>query len=74
MVGQSRKQNLLFGSYQANRIDSAADRETFGVPIVYTPEARSGSFRYFVRIQAIPGINGRHPPYSTLLWNPSTAR
>src|SRR5712691_9723744 len=44
-----KNKTFFFGSYQANRIDFTQPiDQTFGVPIVYTPEARSGIFRYFV--------------------------
>src|SRR2546425_658810 len=76
MGGPIRKnKTFFFGSYQANRIDFTQPiDQTFGVPIVYTPEARSGVFRYFVPDSANPlVINGTTiTRNSTLLVNPST--
>src|SRR5882672_7458625 len=43
-----KNRTFFFGSYQANRIDFTQPiDQTFGIPIVYTPEARNGVFRYF---------------------------
>ena len=43
-----KNKTFFFGSYQANRIDFTQPiDQTFGIPIVYTPEALSGIFRYF---------------------------
>src|SRR5439155_9598268 len=70
-----KNKTFFFGSYQANRIDFTQPiDQTFGVPIVYTPEARSGIFRYFVPDSANPlVINGTTiTRNSTLLVNPAT--
>src|SRR5438128_572929 len=50
MGGPIRKnKTFFFGSVQSNRIDFTQPiDQTFGIPIVYTAEARSGIFRYFV--------------------------
>lgn len=50
MSGPIKKnKTFFFGSYQANRIDFTQPiDQTFGIPIVYTAEARNGIFRYFV--------------------------
>ncbi len=55
-----KNKTFFFGSYQYNRVDFTQPiDQTFGVPIVYTPEARSGIFRYFVPDPANPlVING----------------
>ncbi|MFN2493872.1 MAG: carboxypeptidase regulatory-like domain-containing protein [Pyrinomonadaceae bacterium] len=43
-----KNKTFFFGSVQKNRIDFTQPiDQTFGIPIVYTPEARSGVFRYF---------------------------
>lgn len=43
-----KNKTFFFGSYQANRVDFTQPiDQTFGIPIVYTPQARSGVFRYF---------------------------
>jgi len=50
-----KNKTFFFGSYQANRIDFTQPiDQTFGIPIVYTPEARNGIFRYFVPDPANP--------------------
>src|SRR3989454_11282794 len=44
-----KNKTFFFGSYQQSRIDFTQPiDQTFGIPIVYTPEARSGVFRYFL--------------------------
>jgi hypothetical protein len=44
-----KEKTFFFGSYQYNRIDFTQPiDQTFGIPIVYTPSARAGIFRYFV--------------------------
>src|SRR6267142_5287052 len=44
-----KNKTFFFGSLQSNRIDFTQPiDQTFGIPIVYTAEARNGSFRYFV--------------------------
>jgi hypothetical protein len=70
-----KNKTFFFGSYQANRIDFTQPiDQTFGIPIVYSPEARSGIFRYFVPDPANPlVINGTLiTRNSTLLVNPTT--
>ena len=70
-----KNKTFFFGSYQANRIDFTQPiDQTFGIPIVYTAEARNGIFRYFVPDPANPlVINGTTIlRNSTLLVNPST--
>ncbi|MEP6921769.1 MAG: TonB-dependent receptor [bacterium] len=70
-----KNKTFFFGSYQANRIDFTQPiDQTFGIPIVYTAEARNGVFRYFVPDPANPLIiNGATiTRNSTLLVNPST--
>src|ERR1041384_8435038 len=50
-VGGPIKKNktFFFGSWQYNRVDFTQPiDQTFGPPIVYTPLARAGIFRYFV--------------------------
>lgn len=49
-VGGPIKQNktFFFGSYQGNNITSSQPvDQTFGVPVIYTPAALAGNFRYF---------------------------
>jgi len=61
MGGPIRKnKTFFFGSYQYNRVDFTQPiDQTFGIPIVYTAEARAGIFRYFVPDPANPlVING----------------
>ncbi len=61
MGGPIRKnKTFFFGSYQYNRIDFTQPiDQTFGIPIVYTQQARNGIFRYFVPDPANPlVING----------------
>ncbi|HZE72082.1 MAG TPA: TonB-dependent receptor [Pyrinomonadaceae bacterium] len=70
-----KNKTFFFGSYQANRIDFTQPiDQTFGIPIVYTPEARNGIFRYFVPDPANPLVLSgqtitRNNP---LLVNPAT--
>lgn len=50
-VGGPIKKNksFFFGSWQYNRVDFTQPiDQTFGIPIVYTAQARQGIFRYFV--------------------------
>src|SRR5437588_3712732 len=56
MGGPIRKnKTFFFGSYQYNRIDFTQPiDQTYGIPIVLTPQARSGVFRYFVPDSANP--------------------
>jgi len=78
-VGGPIKKNktFFFGSYQVNHIDFTQPiDQTFGIPIVYTQDARNGVFRYFVPDPANPlVINGttitRNSP---LLVNPTTGQ
>lgn len=50
-----KNKTFFFGSYQYSRIDFTQPiDQTFGIPIVYTPSARSGIFRYFVPDPANP--------------------
>src|SRR5258707_4819175 len=76
MGGPIRKnKTFFFGSYQYNRIDFTQPiDQTFGIPIVYTQQARNGIFRYFVPDPANPlVINGTTIlRNSTLLVNPTT--
>jgi hypothetical protein len=70
-----KNKTFFFGSYQANRIDFTQPiDQTFGIPIVYTAEARSGVFRYFVPDPANPLVIGGTTitRNSTLLVNPAT--
>ncbi len=55
-----KNKTFFFGSYQTNRIDFTQPiDQTFGIPIVYTQQARSGIFRYFVPDPSNPlVING----------------
>jgi hypothetical protein len=44
-----KNKTFFFGSWQYNRVDFTQPiDQTFGFPVVYTPQARSGIFRYFV--------------------------
>src|SRR6266446_8109363 len=44
-----KNKTFFFGSYQYNRVDFTQPiDQTYGTPLVLTPEARSGVFRYFV--------------------------
>ena len=44
-----KNKTFFFGSWQYNRVDFTQPiDQTFGIPIVYTPQARAGIFRYFV--------------------------
>src|SRR5437588_2433777 len=50
-----KNKTFFFGSYQYNRIDFTQPiDQTFGIPIVYTQQARNGIFRYFVPDSANP--------------------
>ncbi|HJQ34038.1 MAG TPA: carboxypeptidase regulatory-like domain-containing protein [Pyrinomonadaceae bacterium] len=43
-----KNKTFFFGSYQRTKVDfSTPIAETFGIPIVYTPAALGGNFRYF---------------------------
>src|SRR5215813_197500 len=50
MSGPIKKnKTFFFGSYGYNRVDFTQPiDQTFGFPVVYTPQARAGNFRYFV--------------------------
>jgi len=44
-----KNKTFYFGSFQSNRVSFTQPiDQTFGVPVVYTPLARQGIFRYFV--------------------------
>jgi len=44
-----KNKTFFFGSWQYNRVDFTQPiDQTFGIPIVYTADARAGIFRYFV--------------------------
>lgn len=44
-----KNKSFFFGSWQYNRVDFTQPiDQTFGIPIVYTAQARAGIFRYFV--------------------------
>ena len=50
-----KNKTFFFGGYQYNRVDFTQPiDQTFGFPVVYTAEARSGIFRYFVPDPANP--------------------
>src|SRR5918993_2119662 len=54
-----KNKTFFFGSYQYNRVDFTQPiDQTFGFPTVYTNEARSGIFRYFVPDPANPLVIG----------------
>ncbi len=76
MSGPIKKnKTFFFGSYSYNRVDFTQPiDQTFGFPVVYTAEARSGVFRYFVPDPANPVVIGGSTitRNSTLLVNPST--
>ncbi len=70
-----KNKTFFFGSYQYNRVDFTQPiDQTFGFPTVYTAEARSGIFRYFVPDPLNPLVIGGSTitRNSTLLVNPST--
>ncbi len=70
-----KEKTFFFGSYQYNRIDFTQPiDQTFGIPIVYTPSARSGLFRYFVPDASNPLVIGGNTitRNSPLLVDPST--
>src|SRR6266852_4831142 len=76
MGGPIRKnKTFFFGSYQQNRIDFTQPiDQTFGIPIVLTPEARAGVFRYFVPDPSNPLVVGTTTitRNNALLVNPTT--
>ncbi len=76
MGGPIRKnKTFFFGSYQQNRIDFTQPiDQTFGIPIVLTPEARAGVFRYFVPDPSNPLVVGTTTitRNNALLVNPAT--
>ena len=70
-----KNKTFFFGSYQYNRVDFTQPiDQTYGIPLVLTPEARSGVFRYFVpdpnNDLVIAGT--KITRNSTLLVNPTT--
>src|SRR6266850_2003209 len=70
-----KNKTFFFGSYGYNRVDFTQPiDQTFGFPTVYTAEARSGIFRYFVPDPAHPFTVGNTTVLrnSSLLVNPST--
>lgn len=70
-----KNKTFFFGSYQANRVNFTQPiDQTFGFPVIYTAEARSGIFRYFVPDPLNPVVRGGQTitRNSTLLVNPST--
>ncbi|MBA3321056.1 MAG: carboxypeptidase regulatory-like domain-containing protein [Pyrinomonadaceae bacterium] len=70
-----KNKTFFFGSYQGNRINTTQPIDTsFGVPIVYSPAALSGIFRYFVADPTTPFmVDGqRITQNSPLLVNQST--
>ncbi|HEX6189006.1 MAG TPA: carboxypeptidase regulatory-like domain-containing protein [Pyrinomonadaceae bacterium] len=70
-----KNKTFFFGSYQGTQVNFTQPiDQTFGIPIVYTPTALSGLFRYFVRDPLVPfRINGQLiTGNSPLLINPST--
>ena len=76
MSGPIKKnKTFFFGSYGYNRVDFTQPiDQTFGFPIVYTPQARAGIFRYFVPDPANPLVIGGSTitRNSTLLVDPGT--
>src|SRR5712671_2042247 len=76
MSGPIKKnKTFFFGGYQYNRVDFTQPiDQTFGFPVVYSAEARSGIFRYFVPDPANPLViaGTTITRNSTLLVNPST--
>lgn len=60
MSGPIKKnKTFFFGSYGYNRVDFTQPiDQTFGFPIVYTPSARAGIFRYFVPDPGNPLVIG----------------
>ncbi len=70
-----KNKTFFFGSYQQNRIDFTQPiDQTFGIPIVLTPEARAGVFRYFVPDPSNPLVVGTTTitRNNALLVNPAT--
>lgn len=50
-----KNKTFFFGSYQNQRVNITQPiARSFGIPILYTPEARAGIFRYFVGGQNRP--------------------
>ncbi len=50
-----KNKTFFFGSYQNQRVNLTQPiARSFGIPILYTPEARAGIFRYFVGGQNRP--------------------
>ncbi|MFN2531011.1 MAG: carboxypeptidase regulatory-like domain-containing protein [Pyrinomonadaceae bacterium] len=70
-----KNKTFFFGSWQYNRVDFTQPiDQTFGFPITYTAEARSGIFRYFVPDPANPLVIGGTTitRNSSLLVNPTS--
>ncbi len=70
-----KNKTFFFGSYQDNQIKFTQPiDQTFGVPVVYTAQARQGLFRYFVPDPANPFVvNGTTiTRNSILLVDPAT--
>lgn len=52
-----KEKTFFFGSYQGNQIYTTQPIDSsFGVPIVYSPTALSGIFRYFIADPAVPFV------------------
>ena len=72
-----KDKTFFFGSYQGNNIFTTQPIDTsFGVPIVYSPTALSGIFRYFIADPSMPFIlDGQQiRQNSPLLVNPQTGQ
>ncbi|MXH24303.1 TonB-dependent receptor, partial [Escherichia coli] len=72
-----RDKTFFFGSYQGNQIYTTQPIDTsFGVPIVYSPTALQGIFRYFVVDPNVPFfIDGQKiTQNSPLLVDPRTGQ
>ncbi len=70
-----REKTFFFASYQGNKIDTTQPIDTsFGVPIIYSPTALTGVFRFFIADLTVPFlIDGqRITQNSPLLVNPQT--
>ncbi len=70
-----RDKTFFFASYQGNQIYTTQPIDTsFGVPIVYSPTALSGIFRYFITDPNVPFVldGQRITQNSPLLVNPRT--
>ncbi|MDQ3173243.1 MAG: carboxypeptidase-like regulatory domain-containing protein, partial [Acidobacteriota bacterium] len=72
-----KDKTFFFGSYQGNNIFTTQPIDTsFGVPIIYSPTALTGVFRYFIADLNVPFlINGvRITQNSPLLVDPQTGQ